>query len=447
MTILDRLTADDVQILKREAGAIRGHTCKVIVLARSGEQPLPTLDQLRTHINLRLDGAPRLRQRLVTTPLRVANPVWLDDPEFEIERHVTKADTEGVVSRSALEEIVAGLMCERLDRLHPLWRLDLVEPMEDDSIALIWRIHHCLADGTTCVRLCSAVLWSGDPEILEPRSAPWRPRPAPGPVRLFARGLLDRAQLLPRQPRRVPHQPAGAGTSRGVVKRELSRSAGTTPFGHRAGTKRSVAFATASLEQCKLAGKSIDDAITLNDVVLAIVAGGVHAWLARDLQPMAGIRVKVPVSLHHDGEGDNVSNRDSYFFVDLPVAEPDPAKRVLAINRETRERKLHRDAETLYRLGQHPFVAHWAMSPHVFTFNVSNVRGPAEDVYVLGARVREMYSLAEIADRHVLRVAVISASGSLFFGLCADRDSVPRLDVLADGLRSSAAELVALGRV
>jgi diacylglycerol O-acyltransferase len=176
--------------------------------------------------------------------------------------------------------------------------------------------------------------------------------------------------------------------------------------------------------------------------VLAVIAGAVRTWLDTGLGPVGGVRVKVPVSLHHDGEADAIGNRDSYFFVDLPVAEADPTKRVLAINRETRERKLHRDAETLYRLGMHPFVAHWAMSPRVFTFNVSNVRGPAADIYVLGARVRELYSLAEIAQHHALRVAVISAAGYLSFGLCADRDVVRDLETLADGLRRATDELL-----
>jgi hypothetical protein len=233
----------------------------------------------------------------------------------------------------------------------------------------------------------------------------------------------------------------------------LSPSAAVTPLAQRAGSGRTVAFAAASLERCRQAGKAIDEAITLNDVVLAIMAGGVRAWLDRGPGPVPaipgirgirGIRVKVPVSLHHDGEGDKVSNRDSYFFVDLPVAENDPVKRVLAINRETTERKLHHDAETLYRLAQHPFLSQWAMNPRVFTFNVSNVRGPAGDVYVLGARVGELYSLAEIAQHHALRVSVISATGSLFFGLCADRESVKDLDVLADGLRGSTEELLSL---
>lgn len=207
---------------------------------------------------------------------------------------------------------------------------------------------------------------------------------------------------------------------------------------------RQIAFVGAPLADCKRAGKAIDEAITLNDVVLSLVAGGVREWLRHRHGATEGIRAKVPVSLHRSDEGDGVANRDSYFFVDLPVAEPDPVKRLLAINRETDERKLDHDAETLYRLGAHPFVAHWAMSPRVFTFNVSNVRGPGHDVYVVGARISEMYSLAEIAPRHALRVAVISAVGTLFFGLCADREAVQDLDLVADGIERSVEELLAV---
>jgi len=187
------------------------------------------------------------------------------------------------------------------------------------------------------------------------------------------------------------------------------------------------------------AGKAIADAVTVNDVVLSILAGGIRAWLgARE-----SIRVKVPVSLHH--AGDTLGNHDSFFFVDLPVAEPDPVRRVLAINQETRERKLAGDAETLYRLGtHHHLLEHWAMSPHVFTFNVSNVPGPRGEVFVLGARLHRMYSLAEIAHHHALRVAVVSAAGSLSFGLCADFAAVPDLDGLSSGIHRAADELLAL---
>jgi hypothetical protein len=223
-----------------------------------------------------------------------------------------------------------------------------------------------------------------------------------------------------------------------VAARELGPAAGPTRLDAPIGVGRSVAFASVPLQPVRAAGKSIADSVTVNDGVLAIVAGAVRGWLP----PSGAVRVKVPVSLHGHDETAAVSNHNSCFFVDLPVDEPDPVRRVLAISRETRERKLGHDAETLYHLGAHSLVAHWSMSPHVFTFNVSNVPGPKDDVFLLGLRVRAQYSLAEVAQHHALRVAVMSAAGSLSFGLCADRDAVPDLDLLAEGIHDAAEELV-----
>jgi diacylglycerol O-acyltransferase len=438
----DRLGPEDAQILKLEAGAVCGHTCKVLILEPHDGRDLPTLAALRESIKSRLDAAPRLRERLVETPLRVARPVWLDDPQFDIARHVTPVASAGPVSQAELRRIVGELMTHRLDRSHPLWHLDVVEELDDGTMALIWRIHHCMADGATSMRIGSGTLWNADPDLYVRPCPPWTPREAPGPLQLLTAGLAARIHRRARDRSSMPSQRPAHSRARFVVRRELSPSATVTRLGHRIGRTRSVAFAQAPLEETKRAGKAIDPRVTLNDVVLAIVAGGARRWLEHVKGPVDGIRVKVPVNLHH---GDvETGNHDSYFFVDLPVAEADPATRVLAISRETSERKLDHDAETLYRLGVHPIVARWAMSPHVFTFNVSNVRGPADEIYVLGARVAGMYSLAEIARHHALRVSVISAAGSVFFGLCADAEAVADLHVLADGIRSSVDELLAL---
>ena len=437
---LDRLNAQDVQILRLEAGAIRGHTCKVVVLEPTGSRPLPTAAELRAHVSARLDAAPRLRRRLVPTPLRLARPAWIDDPEFDIARHVTRVPADGPVSRAQLGDLVARTMAERLDRAHPLWRLDVVEHLEGGASALVWRVHHCLADGGTNVRLGSAVLWDEEPDAPSPPPSSWRAEPQPGAFGLIALGLADRASRRAR-PDRGPSA-ASLRASRAVMKRELARTASVSRLAARAGPARRVAFVAAPLDASKRAGKAIDEAVTLNDVVLAIVAGGVRTWLAHGSGPRGGVRVKIPVSLHDSSHGVTAGNRDSYFFVDLPVEEADPVKRLVAISRQTSRRKHDHDAEALYRLGLYRPVARWAMSPRVFTFNVSNVHGPPHDVYVLGARVRELYSIAEIAQLHALRIAVISAAGNLFFGLCADRDAVPGLHLLADGLRQASDELL-----
>ena len=203
-----------------------------------------------------------------------------------------------------------------------------------------------------------------------------------------------------------------------------------------------MAFASGPLDDFKRVGHALGPG-TVNDVVLAVVAGAVRTWLERRHTAAERLRVKVPVSLHHhDEHPDELGNRDSYFFVDLPVTEADPVRRLQAISRETSERKHDRDAELLARVPLHRAVSHWAMSPRVFTLNVSNVPGPAGPLSLFGSPVRELYSLAEIAQHHALRISVISASGTMFFGFYSDGAVVDDLDVLADGVNHSLEELL-----
>jgi diacylglycerol O-acyltransferase / wax synthase len=446
-TAIDWLGAQDLQILRRESGPIRGHSGKVLILERAGRHDLPTVPDLRAAIAARLDAAPRLHQRLVNAPLGLGRPAWADDPHFDVARQVTAVPVSRPVSRPDLEQIVAGLMARRLDRSGPLWHLDVVEELADGSMALIWRLHHCLADGSTAMALASSVLWGADSTqgldaaAESPVPWPWTPRPAPGPWRLLLAGVRDRGRELshPGLRQRV----TALLTARAALPRELSRTAAVTALARRAGPDRSAALIQVPLSASKLAGKAVSDSATLNDVLLAIIAGGLRAWLGPRHKPERGIRVKVPVSLHDQDEPGLVANRDSYFFIDLPVAEADPAARVRAVSLQTQERKRAGDSDALFQLGLMPMVARWAMSPRVFTVNVSNVRGPSEPVYVLDSRVRELYALSEIAQGHALRIAAISSADTLSIGLLADRRAVADLPALAAGIRQASEELLA----
>jgi WS/DGAT/MGAT family acyltransferase len=300
------------------------------------------------------------------------------------------------------------------------------------------------------MRLAGQLLWSNTPDAGPVPASAWLPAPAPGGVSLLARcaaaGLgpaARRARSLGAQARGVAQARRLAPESKAAMKRDLARTARPTPLDYDPGPARRIAFASAPFAACRSAAKAIDPAVTVNDVVLTAVAGGMRVWLEHHGLPEQGIRAKVPVSLHPASGHDDEANRDSYFFVDLPVDEPRFAERLLAVNRHTVARKRAHEAEALYAATRRRSVARRAMSPHVFTLNVSNVPGPREDVYVLGARVSGLYSVAEIAQHHALRVAVISAADTLFFGLCADRDAVDDVEVVAAGIRESLRELVA----
>jgi hypothetical protein len=208
-----------------------------------------------------------------------------------------------------------------------------------------------------------------------------------------------------------------------------------------------IAFAAVPLKPLHDAAKSHCQA-TLNDAVLSVVAGALRRWVLAHHGHLGDVRVRVPVSLHH--EGDAALNRDSFFSVALPLNEPDPLKRLLAVHAATRERKDDHDAETMDELLEglgkvSPRLRDLARqiegSPRRFAVNVSNVPGPRSPVSVLGAPVQGLHSIAEIGERHALRVAVVSMAGTLGFGFCADPAIVTDVDVMAQGVELETAEL------
>lgn len=440
--------------------------------------PALTVAHLRALVDARLARVPRLRQRLAPTPFGLASPIWVDDPQFDVAEQVRAVATDAAagpdepIDRGHLRSIVARVMSERLDPARPLWRIDVVEHLEGGGAALVIRLHHCMADGHASVQILSALLLDAEPEPgpgpgpaleREPDAiAPWAPTPAPGAARLLALAARDRLAGAVAGTARAggslvtPGSWLAAGRTAARVpatlRREFARSQTASPLATAIGDERTVAFASVSLVEAKRIETAFGEGVTVNDVVLTAVAGGLRRWLAHSGAGVADFRVKVPVSLHgRNGVSDALANRDSLMFVDLPLVENDPVRRLLAISAETRARKRDHDAETLDALFRD--LAHvsgrlermaqrWAMSPRVFALSVSNVPGPPEPRFVAGRRLRELYSLAEVASRHALRASVISADGTLFFGLCADAAAVVDLDLVASGIEDELAALL-----
>ena len=414
------LSAEDARILALESGTVRGHTCKVIVVA--GER---SAEQVRARLEERLGAVPRLTCRLDPA---ADPPAWTDDPDFSLERHVID---RGPLDDAGLRRLACTAMETPLDRRHPLWAIEVASPLRGGRTALVWRIHHALADGVTSMRMARELLLEESEGELGAR--PERAvRPPHAPPPRLAAGVRS-AVRLPR-----------------TLHDELGRGAVPTPLDRRVGPRREVAFVDAPLEELRSIGHAAPERATVNDVVLSALSAGLRAWLEQLGAPVEGLRAKVPVSLHRPGEPDT-ANRDSFMVVHLPLEQDDPLARLLAVSRETHLRKRRHDAETLHaffsdlshlsRSLEH-YAEHWAMSPRVFTLNISNVPGPSRPQSVLGAPLLELHSLAEIAHRHALRVAVVSAAGRISFGLCADPDAVDGLELVAHGIER---EIRALG--
>jgi diacylglycerol O-acyltransferase len=454
----DRLSPEDSRILALESRSIVGHTCKVVIAERTGDG----VHDLRERISRRIALAPRCRRRIVVTPYRLDAPVWADDPNFDVRRHVRRVPVAGPVGDDDLRDIVARLMAERLPRDRPLWAIDVVEPLEDGSRAVIWRIHHAMADGQGAMAIGSALLWSDSPDPEPDPAPPLAPaRPLPTSNRLIAAALSDRAHAVGHTTRVIGRRVVSRRRMRdsleelrgapSAIRRELVLEPTTSPLNVRAGRRRQVAFFDHPLDAVHSASQALGEGVTINDLLLGVVAGGLRHWLEVRQGSIGPMRVQVPVSMHREGEAPGaVPNRDSFVNIDLPVREADPARRVLGVHEQMRARKQDRDAEQLYtvfadvgQVSRHAFdLAHrMAANPHVFALSVSNVRGPAGTHYLAGGRIREVYSLAEIAPHHALRVSAISFGGRIAIGLCADGDAIPELPELAEGVERSLLEL------
>lgn len=407
------LTSEDRAILALESAVVVGHTCKVIYVGTGA----PSLADLRVRVAERLGSTPALTRRLAD---RSAGPAWVSDDRFDISAHVTELPGAPRDS-SAVRSVVANLFAERLDRSRPLWRIDLV-PLHGGRAALVWRVHHALADGTTLMQYAHDLLWDASTTA--------------GPAHRPARSRAD-------------DDARRRGHLGGFFVREFARASDSSPFAGHIGTRREIAFASTRLDQLHRAAKDLCGA-TVNDAVLTSVAGGLRRWVLEHHGHLGTVRVKVPVSLHD--ESDDAANRDSFFIINLSLDEPDPVVRLRQAQAATSVRKAEDDAQTMDELLGHlrnisPSLARLCArierSPRSFAVNVSNVPGPRLPVSLLGAPVEALYSIAEISEGHALRVAVVSHGDTLSFGICADPGIVDHVQTIADGIEAEVRALSA----
>jgi WS/DGAT/MGAT family acyltransferase len=431
----ERLSVDDAQILRLESPVIKGHTGKVLILAPDSAGNRLSVPQLRDRVSERMGPFLRLSQRVVEPRLRLGRPGWVEADDVDLDWHVAEPGRADPLSDEELRVAIGELLSERLDHSRPLWRLDVL-PLTGGRAAIVGRIHHAMADGVSSIKLVAALLWDLDVET-----------PIPHPV------AASPESTKPAAPAGRPA--AGAAEERILVRlpsalwRELRPGRDTTLDQH-IGPAREVAWSTFPLERLKRIGHNAPEKATVNDVVLAVVAGALRRWLPEAGGIADDLRVQIPVCLHaREEEKGELGNRDSFMNVDLPIAEPDPQERLRLINAETRQRKFDHDADALYAFFHalsrfrplYKGVTRLTAGPREFALSVSNVPGPRERAVILGHAVEQFCSFAEPADRHALRISVVSLEGELAFGLCSDPEAISKLDGLRGALGDSISEL------
>ena len=454
----EELSPADRSSLAAERGAINMAVGGLLVF--ESDPPL-TRAAVAERIGERVHLIPRLRQRLEETPLGLANPVWTDDPGFDLDWHVRQASLPPRGGEPELGWFVGREFSHRLDRSRPLWEATLIEGLAGGRRGLLFKVHHALVDGMAALGMAALVLDpSPDPLEIPPPEQEWQPRRydlrrhvarvASRPLTLAPRLMLDgMLRALDPDPRRTA---ADMRRATGVAL-ELARTrpqAPMTPLNRPISPNRRYASAHAPLPAFKRAGKAGGG--TVNDAVLAVVAGmlGRYLALAPGSDPRAPVAL-VPVSIRTPQEDGMAGNRMSTVFVDLPVHEPALTDRVAAIAAQTRELKasaaVQAGALMVEASGWAPplvsgLLARAMGSVRAFNLVVSNIPGPQLPFYLNGVKMCEVYPVVPLNPANQgLTVGVLSYDGTICFGLLADRDLEPSLAAAARALREELAGL------
>ena len=459
VTSADRLTGLDSSFLHLERDAAHMHVAGCMVF----EGASPGYEDLVAQIVSRLHLVPRYRQRLAFVPLNQGRPVWVDDPHFNPDFHVRHTALPTPGDEDQLKRLAGRVFSQALDRSRPLWELWLVEGLSEDRFALLSKTHHALVDGVSGVDIFTVLFdTSSEPMPVSQPEREWIARPMPSGAQLLADALIERATVPAeivrgvratlRGPRHVAGRVGAAMAGVGAIVRAGLQVAPPSAFNVRIGPHRRFTWVRGDLPEFK----SVKNALggTVNDVVLAAVAGALGRYLRRHGEPTEDLvlRAMVPVSVRADVEHGALGNKVAAMWAPLPVGLLDPVQRLLTISRDMagiKESGQAVGAQVLTELtGFAPptimaQAARLQARQRLFNLVVTNVPGPQFPLYMLSHRLQAMYPMVPLAENQALGIAIMSYDGQLNFGLNADFDAIDDLEALADDLRASIEELVA----
>ena len=457
----DRLSALDVSFLYLEEPTTPMHVGGLVVL-----QPPESgfdYDALVALIEARIGLVPRYRQKIKNIPGRLANPVWVDDGDFDVTYHVRRSALPRPGSDVQLRELTARLMSRRLDRNRPLWEIYLVEGLAKGKIALITKTHHAMVDGRSAVDL-GQVLLDLTPVPRDTGEDLWMPAPEPNVVDLvlgavgeYVRrpsAVVDTVRSGVADVRATTERVVGALGGLASAARLATRPAPYSPLNARIGEQRRFGVARTVLDDYKRVRKVHGG--TINDVVLATVSLALRNWLLSRGEPVTAkttVRAMVPMSVRTDAEQGALGNRVSSYLVDLPVGEANPK---IVLSQVSYSMKAHKEsgqsvgADALIALGGfapptlHSMGARVAsgFSRRLFNVVVTNVPGPQFPLYAGGAKLLEMFPVVPLAKGQAVSIGLTSYNGGVFYGLNADRDAMGDVDVLGGLIEESVAALL-----
>ncbi|HWK27236.1 MAG TPA: wax ester/triacylglycerol synthase family O-acyltransferase [Solirubrobacter sp.] len=470
-----QLTSLDAQFLALENSRQTGHVGSLAMLdastAPGGEFGL---DQVTGLLSERAALLPPLRWRLAEVPLGLDHPYWVEEEEIDLGYHVRELALASPGTDAQLAEQVARIISRPLDRARPLWELYVIEGHESGYVSVLTKIHHAVIDGLSGAEIM-ALLLDLSPEGREVPPAPEeRADASPSSLRMLGLGMLGLPRYPVRMLRALPKAlPNLEDTPFGIFPGAsvLSRVAGTvfrgdverpeltapkTLFSGRITPHRRFVFGQLSLDDFK-AAKNAHGA-TVNDVVVSVCAGAVRRWLIEhDDLPDVPLVAQVPVSVRTGEQFGTYGNRILLMAAPLFTDIADPVARLQATHEalsDMKERHRALPAELLQDANNFIPPAVFARAARLtFGFStsrpgrptwnlvISNVPGPQFPLYMAGARLQANYPVSVITDGMGLNITVMSYMGHMDFGIVADREQMPDLEVLMEYLREELSSL------
>ncbi|MBI2704728.1 MAG: wax ester/triacylglycerol synthase family O-acyltransferase [Actinobacteria bacterium] len=461
---MERLSGMDAFFLYAETPTNHMHVTLCAVIDPDGMEDGYSFATLRSHIQNRLHLVPPLLRRLVPVPLRLSHPLWVEDPDFDLDFHVRRAAVPSPGSEYELADLVAQIASVPLDRTRPLWEMWIVEGLEHGNIALVAKLHHSTLDGIAGVEQMVNFfdLERKPAEVASEQARRAEPDEIPSDLELITTATVERVRGLFGV---IPLVQRTAGSILAVRRNRADPdtvSGGTplacpgTPFNAAITSQRKVAFARVSLVDIK----SIKDRAggTVNDVLLAIVSGALRAYLdKKGALPEDPLVAACPVNVRTEEHAGKSDNRISAMFTSLHTDIDDPVRRLHEISRTSRAAK---DEHALFGPDT---MQRWAevADPNLFTWltdlysssgladrhraaiNVmfSNIPGPDVPLYLAGGTLAHAYPMGQIIDGIGLNVTAMSYKDSVDFGFMAAANLVGDVWDLAAAVAPALAEL------
>ncbi|HYM50503.1 MAG TPA: wax ester/triacylglycerol synthase family O-acyltransferase [Candidatus Limnocylindrales bacterium] len=442
----DRLTIQDRNQFWAEARDTPMHIMAVLQLEPDGlvdGTGRLKLEVIRDRIERRLARVPRLRQVVRPGNLLTGPPIWVDDPGFDLARHVRAGSVPGPGTETDLLQVVARIDRDLIDRAHALWEAWLLTGLDNGRVALVFKLHHAIADGLAAIQVLAS-LFDFTSDSSDPAPGSWVSQPPPRPSALMRDNLagkidgVGRALARARHPRAVWHASLRAARAfRGMVGQ--ATRAPRSPLNRTVvGPARRLAVVRIPLDEAKAVAHVHGG--TVNDVLLSIVAGGLRSLLLGRSETVEGVALlaSVPVSIRHDAK---LGNEVGLRIVPLPLGEAEPAARLWAVVQASTRAKHSQSAAAgmvgwsmVARVGLARWVSRHQRFVNVF---VTNVAGPPMPVCVLGARLLDVIPVVPIAGNCPLAFAALSYHGVLAITVTADAGRLPDLDVAIQGLERS----------